>query len=198
MVAMRQLPYDILRHVFGMLDATQTFEIIKTKTRTVLQERLQELTEQSVELHITARRSEWEDTLHIVERELLRIRMAVDASGSKMLSGSEVSYMAPPADQLHGSGAVYFAKNWADYERKLQHKLQNDGGNCRPSGPLVVVCKQWRHALQKATNQACSRLPIADVHYFRLLQLFRGHEKNYPQPLPGEDEYPPSDGDWGE
>jgi len=93
---------------------------------------------------------------------------------------------------------VYFAKNWEDYERRLQHKLQNDGGNCRPSGPLVVVCKQWRHALQKATNQARSRLPIADVHYFRLLQLLRGHEKKYPQPLPGEDEYPASDGDWGE
>ena len=68
----------------------------------------------------------------------------------------------------------------------------------RPSGPLVVVCKQWRHALQKATNQARSRLPIADVHYFRLLQLLRGHEKDYPQARPGEDEYPTSDGDWGE
>ena len=70
--------------------------------------------------------------------------------------------------------------------------------NYRPSGPLVFVCKQWRHALQKATNQARSRLPIADVHYFKLLQLLRGHEKDYPQARPGEDEYPASDGDWGE
>ena len=70
--------------------------------------------------------------------------------------------------------------------------------NYRPSGPLVFVCKQWRHALQKATNQARSRLPIADVHYFKLLQLLRGHEKDYPQPRPDEDEYPASDGDWGE
>ena len=134
----------------------------------------------------------------MIEDGLLRIRMAVDASGSKMLSGSEVHYVAPPADQLHGSGAVYFAKNWEDYERKLQYDLRYNYGNFRLSGPLVFVCKQWRHALQKATNQARSRLPIADVHYFRLLQLLRGHEKDYPQARPGEDEYSASDGDWGE
>ena len=115
-----------------------------------------------------------------------------------MLSGSEVHYVAAPRDQLHGSGAVYFAKNWADYEQKLRYELRYVYGNYRPSGPLVFVCKQWRHALQKATNQARSRLPIADVHYFKLLQLLRGHEKDYPQPRPDEDEYPASDGDWGE
>ena len=199
MDVMTQLPDDILRHVFGMLDTTWTFEIIKAKSRTALQERLEELRGMRVEdHHITGRQSAWWDTLHIVERELLRIRMAVEASGSNILSGSEVHYVAPPADQLHGSGAVHFAKNWEDYERKLQHKIFNDGGNFRPSGPLVVVCKQWRHALQKATNQARSRLPIADVWYFKLLQYLRTHEKDYPQAREDEDEYPASDGDWGE
>ena len=94
---------------------------------------------------------------------------------------------------------MHFAKNWEDYERNLLHEVQyGHGGNFRPSGPLVFVCKQWRHALQKATNQARARLPIADKHYFSLLQGFRAHEKNYPQARPDEDEYPPFDGAWGE
>ena len=143
--------------------------------------------------HIAGRQSAWWDTLHIVERELLRIRMAVEASGSNILSGSEVHYVAPPADQLHGSGAVHFAKNWEDYERNLERKLKFDGGNFRPSGPLVVICKQWRHALHKATKQACSRLPIANEWYFKLLQYMRKHKKDYPQAREDEDEYPDSE-----
>ena len=194
MDVMTQLPDVILRHVFGMLDTTWTFEIIKAKSRTALQERLEELRGMRVEdHHITGRQSAWWDTLHIVERELLRIRMAVEASGSNILSGSEVHYVAPPADQLHGSGAVHFAKNWEDYERNLERKLKFDGGNFRPSGPLVVVCKQWRHALQKATKQACSRLPIANEWYFKLLQYMRKHKKDYPQAREDEDEYPDSE-----
>ena len=55
-----------------------------------------------------------------------------------------------------------------------------------------------RSVVQKATNQARSRLPIADVWYFKLLQYLRTHEKDYPQAREDEDEYPPFDGAWGE
>ena len=85
--------------------------------------------------HITGRQSAWWDTLHIVERELLRIRMAVEASGSNILSGSEVHYVAPPADQLHGSGAVHFAKNWGISSWPLRSFF------CKELDRLVSVCK---------------------------------------------------------